>query len=135
MSALSSFRIKFCTVYVRDQSTALEWYTTKLPFKVVTDASYGEGKRWIELEIPHAPVPRIVLMTAEREGQITPAENGQLHGIAFEVENVHEACQELKSRGVEITHEPTEESWGSYICFKDLDGNAFIIGKEKKPKH
>ena len=47
--------VKHVTIAVKDQDRALKFYTEKLGFKLLVDASMGEGmQRWIELEIPGA---------------------------------------------------------------------------------
>ena len=55
--------IKFASVPVRDQDKALEFYTTKLGFKVVTDSPFDGKQRWIELGMPRAET-KLVLFTA-----------------------------------------------------------------------
>jgi catechol 2,3-dioxygenase-like lactoylglutathione lyase family enzyme len=45
--------IKFVSVPVRDQDAALEFYTAKLGFTIITDQPFGT-QRWIELRIPGA---------------------------------------------------------------------------------
>ena len=42
--------IKFASIPVRNQDASLEFYTTKLGFKVITDAPFDGTQRWIELE-------------------------------------------------------------------------------------
>ena len=46
--------IKFASIPVRDQDKALEFYTTKLGFKVITDSPFDGTQRWIELGLPRA---------------------------------------------------------------------------------
>ena len=44
--------VKFVSIPVRDQQAALEFYTTKLGFSIVTDQPFGAGgQRWIEQPI------------------------------------------------------------------------------------
>ena len=54
-------RIKFTSIPVQDQDAALDFYTSKLGFRVATDQPLGE-QRWIELRIPGADT-RVVLYT------------------------------------------------------------------------
>ena len=57
--------IDIVTIPVRDQDTALKFYTEKLGFKVATNQDFGDGmQRWIELLIPGAE-SRIALFTPE----------------------------------------------------------------------
>jgi catechol 2,3-dioxygenase-like lactoylglutathione lyase family enzyme len=117
--------IKFVGVPVRDQDRALEFYTRKLGFAVVTDQPFNDRQRWIELGIPGADTG-IVLMTPEgHEGRI-----GTWQGIAFWSHNVQKTYDVLTSRGVEFVGPPTEADWGSSAIFKDGDGNQFALGSK-----
>jgi len=46
--------IKFVGIPVRDQDRALEFYTERLGFTVLTDQPSNHKQRWIELRIPGA---------------------------------------------------------------------------------
>src|SRR5439155_16465554 len=67
--------IKFVSVPVRDQNRALDFYTDKLGFTIITDQPFDEKQRWIELRIPKAET-RVVLFTPEgqedRIGSFSP---------------------------------------------------------------
>ena len=56
-------QIKFVSVPVADQNRALDFYTEKLGFTIITDQPFDEKQRWIELRIPKAET-RVVLFTA-----------------------------------------------------------------------
>src|ERR1051325_7845765 len=47
-------QIKFVSIPVRDQNRALNFYTDKLGFTIITDQPFDEKQRWIELRIPKA---------------------------------------------------------------------------------
>jgi lactoylglutathione lyase len=55
--------IKFASIPVRNQDASLEFYTTKLGFKVITDSPFDGTQRWIELGLPRAET-KLVLFTA-----------------------------------------------------------------------
>ena len=62
-------QIKFVTIPVRDQKRALDFYTEKLGFTIITDQPFDGKQRWIELRIPKAET-RITLFTPEgQEGR------------------------------------------------------------------
>ena len=56
--------IKIASIPVRDQEVALQFYTDKLGFKVLTDQPFGNQQRWIELGIPGAE-SKLALFTPE----------------------------------------------------------------------
>jgi len=54
--------VKLISFPVRDQQRALEFYTQKLGFQILTDQPFDERQRWIELKIPKAETD-VVLFT------------------------------------------------------------------------
>ena len=115
--------IKFASVPVTDQDRALEFYTTKLGFRVLTDAPFDGTQRWIELGIPRAET-RVVLFTAEDHKKLI----GSFMNFTFFTDNVETTTAELKARGVEFVQEPQKADWGTMAIFQDPDGNKFLLG-------
>lgn len=114
--------IKFASIPVRDQDQALEFYTDKLGFTVVTDQPFNDTQRWIELKIPGAE-SRVVLFTPEgHEDRI-----GTPQQVTFYSDDVRKTYEELSARGVEFTGPPQVEDWGSAAIFRDPDGNVFVV--------
>ena len=115
--------IKFVGVPVTDQDRALEFYTKKLGFSIATDQPFNDTQRWIELKIPAADTG-IVLFTPEgHEKRI-----GDFQSISFYTKDVQKTYDELSSRGVEFLGPPQAADWGTFVMFKDPDGNQFILG-------
>jgi catechol 2,3-dioxygenase-like lactoylglutathione lyase family enzyme len=115
-------QIKFVSIPVTDQDRALEFYTKKLGFRVVTDAPFSGEQRWIELAIPRAET-RVVLFTPEEHKKMI----GGFMNISFTADNVETTVRELKERGVAFTQEPTTADWGTFAMFEDPDGNKFLV--------
>lgn len=114
--------IKFVSVPVSDQDRALDFYTQKLGFRVVTDQPFDEKQRWIELGIPGAET-RLVLFTPDgHEDRIGTMQN--LSFVAGDVEATH---AELTERGVEFDGPPQTMDWGTFASFSDPDGNTFVL--------
>ena len=44
--------IKIVSIPVRNQDVSLEFYTTKMGFKVATDQPFSEHQRWIDSAFP-----------------------------------------------------------------------------------
>ena len=117
--------IKFASIPVTDQDRALAFYTEKLGFAVATDQPFDDKQRWIELRIPGAET-RVVLFTADgHEDRI-----GTFQGISFIADDVARTYDELSRRGVEFSGPPRSEEWGTFVIFKDPDGNAFVLGSK-----
>ena len=119
-------QIKFVTIPVRDQKRALDFYTEKLGFTIITDQPFNGKQRWIELRIPKAET-RVTLFTPEgQEGRI-----GSFSGISYQCEDVEQTYGELSARGVLFDAPPKKEPWGTFATFKDSEGNSFVLSSSK----
>lgn|SRR5436853_294361 len=134
-------RMSHATIFVLDQEKALEFYRDKLGFKVHTDASMGEGFRWLTVIAPDDPDLEIVLMavkagmlwdeeTAEKVKSLI--EGGKMGAGVFNTPDIHGTYEELKKKGVEFLSPPTERPYGIEAIFKDDSGNWFSLSQEKK---
>lgn len=114
--------IKFASVPVRDQDAAIEHYTLRLGFEVVTDKPFSDTQRWIELRIPGAETRLVLFTPKDHEDRI-----GSFTGISLVVDDVERTYRELSEPGVEFTGSPKIEQWGSSAIMKDPDGNSFVL--------
>lgn len=115
-------QIKFVGVPVSNQDRALEFYTTALGFRVVTDQPFNDKQRWIELGVGRSATG-IALFTPEgHQSRI-----GTFTGISLMSDDVMATCKELAARGVVFVKEPVQESWGTSAIFADPDGNQFVL--------
>jgi predicted enzyme related to lactoylglutathione lyase len=119
-------RIKFISIPVADQNRALDFYTDKLGFTIITDQPFDEKQRWIELRVPKAET-RVVLFTMDgdekRIGSMMPA--------TFACDNIDRTYKELSARGVEFMGQPQKQDWGTYAMFKDSEGNRFVLSEDR----
>ena len=114
-------RIKFVTLPVKDQGRALEFWTTKVGFKVFTDQTMGD-MRWIELRIPGAETMLVLHKDADHVPGADPF-------VSFVADDVKATYDELRGRGVEFTQPPKKEHWGEFAVFKDSEGNLAVFAK------
>lgn len=121
--------VKFVSVPVGNQDAALQFYTEKLGFKVVTDQPMGKGQRWIELMIPGAESGLALYTPPGQESRV-----GSFTSISFWCDDVVATAKILKSKGVEFAAEPKVEPWGTMCIIKDVDGNQFVLSS-KNGKH
>ena len=118
-------QIKFISIPVRDQKRALDFYTDKLGFTIITDQPFDEKQRWIELRIPKAET-RVVLFTSpEDEKRI-----GTMMNMSYECDDIDTTYNELKKRGVEFEGPTEKQPWGTYTMFKDSEGNRFVLSAQ-----
>lgn len=119
-------QIKFVSIPVRDQNRALDFYTEKLGFTILTDKPFDGKQRWIELRIPKAQT-RIVLFTPEGDEKRI----GSFMNLSFATDDVEKSYKELKARGVAFEGPPQKQPWGTYAMFKDSEGNSFVLSTSK----
>jgi predicted enzyme related to lactoylglutathione lyase len=115
-------QIKFVSIPVADQNRALDFYTEKLGFTIITDQPFDEKQRWIELRIPKAET-RVVLFTTEGDEKRI----GSMMPLSYACDDIEKSYEHLKKRGVEFEGKPQKQEWGSYAMFKDSEGNRFVL--------
>lgn len=115
--------IKFVGVPVSDQQRALDFYTEKLGFRVVTDQPFNDDQRWIELGIGRSSAGITLFTPPGHENRI-----GTFTGISLVADDVKATCRELAAKGVRFVQEPKEADWGTSAIFADPDGNQFVLG-------
>src|SRR3982751_2634108 len=125
-------------LWVHDQDEALAFYTQKVGMEVRADVTLPElgDFRWLAVAPPDQPDISIVLMAipgppvmdAETAEQVKSLmAKGFAGTVFFTTDDVQAAYEELKSRGVEFTEEPTEMPYGIDSAFRDPSGNNFRL--------
>src|SRR5207244_11848281 len=97
LSAIMIKQIKFVSIPVADQNRALDFYTEKLGFTIITDQPFDKKQRWIELRVPKAET-RVVLFTPEGDEK----RNGTFMKISFAFDEIDTSYAEMTKRGVEF---------------------------------
>ena len=115
-------QIKFVSIPVANQNRALDFYTEKLGFTIITDQPFDEKQRWIELRVPKAET-RVVLFTTDEEAKRI----GTMMNLTYECDDIDATYRELQQRGVEFEGPPQKQPWGTYAMFKDSEGNRFVL--------
>jgi len=115
--------IKFVGVPVTDQQRALEFYTTKLGFRVITDQPFDDTQRWIELGVGRSGAGITLFTPHGQENRI-----GTFTGISFLADDVDATYRELSAKGVTFVQPPQKADWGTAAVFADPDGNQFVLG-------
>jgi catechol 2,3-dioxygenase-like lactoylglutathione lyase family enzyme len=132
------YRIATAQIWVHDQDEALDFYTKKLGMEVHSDVTVPEmgNFRWLTVGPPGQEDVSIVLMAIpgppvmdeETAEQVkTLMAKGFAGTVFLTTDNVQDAYEELKSRGVEFTEEPEERPYGIDSAFRDPSGNHFRL--------
>jgi len=117
--------VKFVSVPTRDQKAAVEFWTEKLGFQIMTDQPFNEAQRWIELGLSGNPT-RVVLFQMDGWDERI----GKFMNIVFYADDVERTYKELTARGVEFVSPPKKETWGTSSIFKDQDGTQFVLSSK-----
>ena len=119
-------RIKFVSIPVRDQNRALDFYTEKLGFTIITDKPFDEKQRWIELRIPKADTHVVLFTPVEHQSRV-----GTFSGVSFTCDDIDQTYADYLARGVTFEGPPQKQPWGTYVMFKDSEGNSFVLSEGK----
>lgn len=105
---------------VKDLDASIEFYVNKLGLKHAFDFINDEGERFgVYLHVGGRSFVELF------RGDPEPTESWQ--HFCLEVEDVKEACETLRSRGLEVT-DPHLGSDGSWQCWiQDPDGNRIEL--------
>ena len=125
-------------VWVHDQDEALAFYTEKLGMELREDVTVAEmgNFRWLSVGVPGQPEVSITLMAVpgppvfDEETRAKIQEllaRGAAGGLFFSSDDVQGSYEEMKSRGVEFTQEPTQMPYGVDAGFRDSSGNHFRL--------
>jgi catechol 2,3-dioxygenase-like lactoylglutathione lyase family enzyme len=128
-------QLTYVQVWVHDQDEALAFYTEKLGMELREDVTVPEmgNFRWLTVGIPGQDTS-ITLMDIPGPPVFDEETRDQIHkllakgasgGLFFTTDDAQKTYEELRSRGVEFTQEPTEQPYGIDAGFRDVSGNHF----------
>jgi catechol 2,3-dioxygenase-like lactoylglutathione lyase family enzyme len=135
-------QLSYVQVWVHDQDEALRFYTEKLGMELREDVTVPEmgNFRWLSVGVPGQDDVAITLMDIpgppvfEEETRQKIQDllaRGASGGLFFTTDDAQTAYEQLKSRGVEFTQEPTEQPYGIDAGFRDPSGNHFRMTQSR----
>ncbi len=116
-------------LYVNNQDKALEFWTEKVGFSVISEENNGQGMRWIEVA-PKGADTSIILQNKELIAKMEPELNLGTPSLMFFTENLDQLYSDLSNKNVtvgEIVNMPT----GKVFNFADHEENYFAVMEEK----
>jgi catechol 2,3-dioxygenase-like lactoylglutathione lyase family enzyme len=122
-------------VWVHDQDEALALYTDKLGFEIREDVTLPEldDFRWLtvgpagqeDVSLALMAIPGPPVFDSETSEQVRSLmAKGAAGGLFFATDDCRATYEDLKSRGVEFTEEPSERPYGIDAGLRDPSGNA-----------
>lgn len=132
------WKLELIVVPVSDVDRAKAFYIEKVGFELHVDHRAGEDFRVVQLT-PRGSACSIAIMGK------TEAAPGSVRGLHLVVSDIDAARDELAERGVdsgEIFHfesgkqmpgpDPQRSDYGSFLSFKDPDGNSWLVQEVRR---
>ena len=118
--------IVYAAVLVSDQDKALDFYTNVVGLTKRADNPANGGPRFVAVGVEDQE-DFVLLLWPGTPGEGEPA-NGRIPAsYTIETEDIHEAVEVLKSRGVEFDTEVLEFPFAYLAGFQDPDGNRLQL--------
>lgn len=115
-------------VVVKDYDEAIQWYQDKMGLQIHTDATFGEGTRWVTMHAADQKDLEIVLYKqSAKEKDSRLREVGNVASWVFDTSDCRADIENMKQKGVKITMEVNDAPWGTQAAFEDLYGNSFLL--------
>jgi catechol 2,3-dioxygenase-like lactoylglutathione lyase family enzyme len=131
--------VSLVTVYCLDQDETRDFYVNNLGFTPNTDATMGEGFRWVTINHPSQPELEITLMVPgpplsdEAAAFVrSQLEAGQMGGIGLAVDDCRKTFEELSAKGVTFLQEPSDRPYGVEAVMRDNTGNWLVLVEPKE---
>jgi catechol 2,3-dioxygenase-like lactoylglutathione lyase family enzyme len=114
------WKLELVAIPVSDVDRAKAFYTEQVGFHADHDHRVSESLRFVQLTPPGS-----ACSIALGEGIVEGAP-GSVQGLQIVVADARAAHAELAGRGVDVS-DVEELPWGTFVYFKDPDGNAWAI--------
>ena len=115
------WRLELVQVPVSDVDRAKAFYTEKAGFNADHDHRVSDEIRFVQLTPPGSACS--IALGTGLGGEMRP---GSVQGMQLVVPDIQAARAELVERGVEVS-EVQEFDWGSFVFFRDPDGNGWAV--------
>ena len=117
-------KVAFTMYPVTDMARAKAFYEDTLGLPPAKESVSG---KWIEFDLPNGGC---LALTTMAEGVMPSSEAGG--SLAFEVDNIQELTEKLKSKGVKFKMDLFESPVCHMAAALDSEGNAFMLHQLKK---
>ncbi|GGD97760.1 VOC family protein [Paenibacillus nasutitermitis] len=117
------------TLLVNNYDDAIEFYTNKAGFVLLSDNTFGEGMRWVAVAPSKDSETAVVFVEADTPGKKERVGN-QAANHVFLVVHTNDCRRDysmMKSKGVTFFGEPADVPWGVEVVFEDLYGNRLDL--------
>ena len=117
------------TLLVENYDEAIEFYTRKAGFRLLTDNNFGNGMRWVTVAPSEDSETAIVFVeadTAEKKARVGSQAANHVF-LVVQTDDCRRDYESMRANGVKFFGEPREVPWGIEVVFEDLYGNRLDL--------
>lgn len=113
-------------LYVNDQDAALQFWTEKVGFTIVSEEDNGQGMRWIEMAPVKNAETSLILHNKEFIAKMQPELNLGTPSLMFFSEDLEQLYKDFTDKNITVG-EMVEMPSGKVFNFADNEGNYFAV--------
>ena len=113
-------------LYVNNQDEAVQFWTEKVGFSVISEEDNGLGMKWIEIAPTKEAATSFVLHNKKLIAEMQPELNLGTPSLMFFTESLDELYNDLLGKSITVGEIMTMPS-GRVFNFADNEGNYFAI--------
>jgi len=117
-------------LYVNNQDEAVNFWTEKLGFQVISEEDNGQGMRWIEIAPTAGSETSIILHNKEFVAKMSPGLNLGTPSLMFFSDKLDQLYSDLANKNVKVG-ELVEMPSGRVFNFADGEDNYFAVMEKK----
>ncbi|MGG0816077.1 VOC family protein [Paenibacillus alvei] len=117
-------------LYVNDQDQAVQFWTEKVGFVVVSEDNNGHGMKWIEIAPAQGAQTSFVLHNKQLIAQMQPELNLGTPSIMLFSDNLDGLYEDFKNKGITVGELVTMPT-GRLFNFADSENNYFAVMEKK----
>ena len=113
---------------VDDQAAAMDFWTDKMGFQVITDQTFGD-ERWIEVQPPCQDLVLVLVRGQATVDRRDVPDNLPHSNVFFDCDDIEMTHRELVEHGVRFTLAPSRQHFGWWSLFEDHEGTRFALSQ------
>ncbi|ATO47809.1 VOC family protein [Brevibacillus laterosporus] len=117
-------------IYVNNQDEALQFWTEKVGFSVVSEEDNGQGLRWIEIAPTNEAETSIILHNKELIAKMQPELNLNTPSLMFFSGNLDKLYKDFSDKKITVGEIVSMPS-GRVFNFADNEKNYFAVMEKK----
>ena len=118
-------------LYVNNQDEAVNFWTEKVGFSVISEEDNGQGMRWIEIAPTKESETSLILHNKEFIAKMEPEMNLGTPSLMFFSDNLDTLYNDLSSKNITVGEIVSMPS-GRVFNFADSEENYFAVMEKSK---